>query len=807
MTSSQVNRLLSTLTIVLCTAAVSGCACFGVPRMPRIDPSGRQFFVEPSVTPTPQRQTVSPADPSQGDVAVTLSPRTTVAPVGSEVVLLAGVLGSDDYLRTNRRLEWSLSPGGVGHFVAVGKKDPLSFLLGDFSNPRKIDNTFAVGTTSRDYLRLDRGTVTLGDDVCVLRGQGWITLSSPVEGISSVVVYAPSVRGWSERTRTATVHWVDAQWRFPPPAISPAGSSHPLTTSVMRQSNGCPCEGWRVRYEIVDGPPAGFAPDGALAIEVMTDADGQAGVEIFQKEPGPGTNKIAIQVIRPASLGGSNGRALVVGNGSTLKTWTAPDLAIRKTGPEIAGLGTTVVYGIEVSNPGDMPVQEVLVTDELPASLSYLDSNPTAEVAGRQLQWRIGELGAGESRLVELSCRVEQRQDIVNSATATADGGSVVGALTADSSATTTVMSSTLEVRITGPVQATVGSNVTFRVQITNNSEVPATGLLIRDSFDPGLEHAAVSDPNEFEIKRELPDLLPGQSQQIDVTFRVAKAGRLCHTVEVTGADGMTATAEGCVTAVPPIATGTAIQKAQPLPVTQTTITVDKTGPASRNVGEIAEFTISVSNTGNQALTGVKVADRYDDQLTPEMATDDHQSEEGALVWTFETLAPGKTEQLQVHCRCTSPAARTCNRVSVTTREGAGAEGEACLQIAAVEDGLTITAAALREPVAAGKGLTYEILVSNRGSSLQNQVSVSATVPAEMTPAALGTTGPPAAPKFGIDGQVVQFEPLPEISPGQTVAYRIVVRTRQSGKFTFHAELITPARTEPLTAEVVTEVF
>jgi len=834
MSRSRTRKRLSTLAMVLCAVAVSGCASL---TMPRIDPTGQRFFADPPVATTPQYVSVPGRQLAWDDVAVTLSPRTTVAPIGSEVVLLAGVLGPDQYLRTNRRLEWSLAPGGVGHFVAVGRNGPLDWLLGDFNRPRKVDNTFAVGSTSRYYLRLDRGTPTLSDDVCVLRGQGWITLTSPVEGSSYVVVYAPEVHAWPGRTQMAMIHWVDAQWQFPPPAINPAGGRHVLTTSVTRHSNGCAREGWRVRYTIVDGPGAGFAPDGAATLEVPTDAAGQASVEIFQQSPASGTNKIAIDVIRPASLGGSNGRELLVGSGTTLTTWTAPELAIRKTGPAVAGVDAAVTYEIEVSNPGDLPTPNVVVTDVLPDALSYIDSDPPAEANGNQLQWRLGELGVGESRSLKLNCRVERQESITNTVEATADGGAAFGQLQATDSATTNVMLPAIDVSISGPSQATVGSDVTFGIVITNRSEVPATALKIRDRFDPGLRHAAVTDPNEYEIKRELEYLGPGESKQINVTFRVTDAGRLCHTVEVTGAEGVSASAEGCVTAVAAAPSGTAVDgpgsqqrpadepppaepppgephpagprpgEPRPLPLAQPSITVSKTGPDSRAVGETAPFTILLTNTGNQRLTGVRVVDSYDAGLTPSFASQGHVLENGALVWTLDTLPAGQSEKLTVHCRCQRLAARTCNRVSVTTQQGARADAEACLEIVAAQDGLTISASALRQPVAAGKQLTYEILVSNQGLVPQQRIVVVATVPQGLTPAALGTTGPPGSPKFTIDGQNVKFEPLAEIAPGQSVPYRVVVHTRQPGRFIFHAALTSQSRTEPLTAEATTEVF
>ena len=74
-------------------------------------------------------------------------------------------------------------------------------------------------------------------------------------------------------------------------------------------------------------------------IEVPTDSAGQASAEIFQKQPCHGTNKVGIQVIRPAEVAGACGRAFVVGSGTTMKTWTAADLAVRMIGPATANAG------------------------------------------------------------------------------------------------------------------------------------------------------------------------------------------------------------------------------------------------------------------------------------------------------------------------------------------------------------------------------------------------------------------------------------------------------------------------------------
>ncbi|HUT11645.1 MAG TPA: hypothetical protein VMY42_14185 [Thermoguttaceae bacterium] len=803
-----ISRTRSRLTVVaslLSAMTASGCIYL---RTPRIDPTGERIFVEPPIVLDPQYR-CEPGPRSPGDdTAVTLLPPATVAPLGSEVVLLAGVRGPDNCLRPNRRLEWSLDPGGVGHFVAVGKNRTVDLLYGDFNRPRKVDNSYAIGSTSREQVRLTRGTDTAEDDICVLPGQGWITLTSPVEGTSHVTVLAPGVYAWDCRLRAATIHWVDAQWCFPPPAINPAGTTHVLTSTVTRYTDQSPAAGWLVRYEIVGGPPAGFAPDGAQSVEVVTDDAGRAGVEIFQTTPGPGTNNICIQVIRPASLGGPHSRRLSVGGGSTLTTWTTADLAVRMTAQETAEVGATLSYKIEVSNPGDQPAENVVVTDELPESLEFLDSDPTAEITGRTLQWNLGQLGAGESRVIDLNCRAARQGSVTHCAEATGNGNALAdGPLSASDCATTTVTAPGLDVTITGPSQATVGDDVTFRILVTNQGQNTLTGLVIRDNFDPGLEHPQSADS----IEADLDDLAPGESQRLDdVTFRATRAGELCHTVEVTADDGSRGTARGCVTVVErgpgviiPEANG---QPVQPPPegAGLPAVSIKKSGPLQAAVGERADFTIDVTNSGTQTLTEVMVVDTYPASLDPQFGSDGFRFEGENLVYTIDSLLPGETKTLKVVCQCVKPATRTSNLVVVTTKEGAQAEARAFLDIVALQSGLTIDVVDLADPVRQGARLTYKIVVTNNGTATEQNVSVTATLPLGMVPDPLGTTGPGGRT---IAGQAVRFDPVAEILPGETREYRVVVQTFQPGQLTVRAELTSPKLIQPLSAEATTEVL
>ncbi|MGH7138608.1 MAG: hypothetical protein ACREHD_22915, partial [Pirellulales bacterium] len=347
--------------------------------MPMIDPTGERFFILGPVRRSPEPAPQRCHDP----VRVELTPAKIIAPVGCEVVLLAGVCGSDGYLLARQPVEWMLAAGGVGEFITVGRRAPLDWLVGFSPGPRKVSNTYALGTTSSSYLCLTRGTPTPSDDMPVDRGQAWVAVTSPVEGVSYVTAYAPEVKGWDSHTQTSTIHWVDAEFAYPPPAINPGGSRHTFTTIVTRHSSHAPVEGWRVRYEITGGPPAGFAPDDAGLIEVATNELGQASAEIYQLETKPGTNTVSIEVIRPAD---ATGERFSVGQGATQKTWTSPDISLRLSGPGQGLIGDTLNYRIDVQNPGDFTAKGVTVSDTLPAGTSLISSAPQPGSGGGTLQ-------------------------------------------------------------------------------------------------------------------------------------------------------------------------------------------------------------------------------------------------------------------------------------------------------------------------------------------------------------------------------------------------------------------------------------
>lgn len=801
--------------------------------LPKIDQSGQRLFEK---CPPKYKQEPGPHHAKHRPSSVVVSPRRVIAPVGSEVVVLAGVCGRDGYLRADENVQWALAPGGVGHFLAVGRRESIHFLNIFTDAPEKIDNTFAIGATSGRYVMLNRGTPTTDDDVAVQRGQAWITVSSPVEGTSWVTAFAPSVYGWDTRQQTAAIHWVDAQWTFPPPAANPLGSRQVFTTTVSRYSDRTPVEGYRVRYEILSGPDAAFAPDGARFVEALTNSLGQASVEIFQAAPAGGVNQIGIQVIQPPNSS-TGAQRLILGTGSTTMTWTSRDVALSMTGPAQASIGALATYRVDVSNPSDVAVRDVVVTDQLPEGMTHVSSNPLATIQGSRLEFRLGDLGPRQSRSIELNVRVDQ-PGTFNHCVALATGEG----LNAQDCVTTTVMSPTLDVRMTAPEQVGVGGQVTFQVSLTNRSEAALAGLRIVSRFDAGLQHDGGPSPLERTIDAPL---APGQTTSLAITMTARQAGQLCNSVEVVSPAGTLGTARSCVNAV-----------AAPAGAGQPSISVEKTGPATSTVGEVAEFNIDIANNGSVAVNELRVRDNYDVALDPVRATDGYSFVGEDLVWLIDTLPPGRRVRLQIQCRCQQAIGRACNRVTVTTREGAQANNEACLEIRAAAGGgappvvppptspsptpgqptpaepqpfpsqpqptpaqpqpapaqtemqagagnLSVSITDRRDPVFSGREATYEVRVSNRAATSDRNVRLTVVAPDGMTPLPGGTVGPEGST---IVGSRIEFAPIGEIPPNETRTYQVRLRADRQGTVRVQAQVTSQGHPTPVTAEETTTI-
>ncbi|GIW81534.1 MAG: hypothetical protein KatS3mg105_3341 [Gemmatales bacterium] len=699
-------------------------------------------------------------------VRLEVRPIESTNPVQTQHVVIATIYDKTGKPRRRRRVEWMLE--GVGNIVEV---DESGYFAG---RGYKVDNHYAVSYTDYKEHIVTRGNDNPNDDFVIRPGQTWCVISSAVEGDSYLTVYAPEIHNWEKHKVFVKKHWVDAEWSLPPPAVNRVGTEHVFVTRIFRHTDRQPLANYKVRYKILDGPPAVFLPNRTQEAVVISDLDGNASVVLAQVERRPGINRIGIEIIRPPDPRSATGSGIVIGTGETTKEWQAPTVGITKTGPASVSVGQEVPYNIVVDNNGQVEVQAVTVRDNIPEGLQYLRSEPPATVEGRVLTWTMGALPPGQAHTIQVIFRAERPGQVQNCATATTDEG-----FTAESCATTVITAPQLTVNKTGPATGIVGMPITYQITVSNPGNGPATNVVLNDSFDPGLEHESRANPVEL----RLGTLNPGETRTVPLVLTPRREGRFVNRV--------TATADGGLTA----------QDDHPVVVQRAQLSIDKTGPGARYVGRPAVWDIRVSNPGAVPLNNVVVRDQLPPELQFESATQGGQLVGGEVVWNLGTLQPNEQRQLQVTTRCRQMSPRALNVAVASADPGLEVQAEAAIEILGLP-AYRLEVLDVDDAVEVGGKTTYRIDVNNQGSLPGSQVQVIAIVPPQMR--IVRTNGPTQA---RVDGQRVIFEPVESLAPQQTLSYTIDVEALQPGDVRFRVELRSATLQQPVIEEESTTIY
>lgn len=349
----------------------------------------------------PNGAVLFPKSLSAAGPLVVLEPRSLIAQVGSEVVMVASFVGPDnERLRVGEALEWNLD--GAGRFLTSNPKNGCLYC--DALTTKKISDQSMTTTTSSRLWRIHRGTSTPTDDISILRGQSWATVQSFQEGTSTISVLASDIDNWSNRTAGGQIHWIDAAFYYPKSGISPIAEPQTLITSVFRKSSGKPRPGWIVRYEIISGPAAGFGPNFDQAVEIMTDDRGEAKTILTDRDGSDGPSKIKVQIIRPAA--GSLER-VVVDEKTVTHNWSgnAP-FNLRFSGASSVKSGERASFQMDVKNLTDTALDAV-VRVNIPAGTSFAASQPAAAVVQNNVaSWVLEQVPTGATQAIRFDLNI-----------------------------------------------------------------------------------------------------------------------------------------------------------------------------------------------------------------------------------------------------------------------------------------------------------------------------------------------------------------------------------------------------------------
>ena len=378
------------------------------------------------------------------------------------------------------------------------------------------------------------------------------------------------------------------------------------------------------------------------------------------------------------------------------------DIAIVKTAdPTVVTRGDTATFTIAVTNTGEVDLSAVAVSDQSAPGCARV----------------IGDLAAGATSTY--TCTLENLQEtLTNVATVTGQNSGVV--TTASDDATVSVAELTIRKDTSTPIVSRNGT-AAFTVVVTNGGDTELTGVTVGDPAAPG-------------CSATIGTLAAGESRELECVVTSVTAG-FTNTATVTGTppDGDPITAEASAAVL--VADIALVKEA-----------VSSVTP----IGGDAEFRLTVTNTGEVALSPVQVVDPQ----APGCAR------------TFSELAAGASETwtctqtgLDASLTNTATATGTSDTVTVTDTDDATVSvtgitltkvtstpivdrgGEALFTLVVTNNGdVPLTGVTLDDPLAAdcstdigtlpaGESRTIECSVTGVDAGFTNTATVTGTPP------------------------------------------------------------------------------
>jgi uncharacterized repeat protein (TIGR01451 family) len=404
-------------------------------------------------------------------------------------------------------------------------------------------------------------------------------------------------------------------------SVDPVVAGNPLTYTLTVTNNGpAPATG----VTVTDMLPAGITFQSATPSQgTATETAGVVTAPLGNLASGAtATVSIVVAVGSSTTTALSNSATvtgneldLVPGNNSATEPTTLNteiDLQITKADsvdPAVAGQALT--YTLIVLNNGPSDATGVIVTDSLPAGITFGSVTPsqgTAAEAAGVVTATVGTLASGATATVTIVVNVPASAagTLSNTAQVTANETETNAANNSDTE--TTALISQVDVAITktdtvDPV--TAGENLTYTLVVTNNGPSNATNVVVTDtlptqfSFATGAATQGTVTQAAGVATATIGSLTPGQSETITITGSVASSTltALSNVASVTSTQ--TDTVPGNNTVTEPTAV-----------VGVTDLRISKTESIDPVLaGDSLTYSITVNNDGPSDATLVSVVD------------------------------------------------------------------------------------------------------------------------------------------------------------------------------------------------------
>ena len=418
------------------------------------------------------------------------------------------------------------------------------------------------------------------------------------------------------------------------------------------------------------------------------------------------------------------------------------DLSIVKTGPATVAAGGQLTYTLTARNDGPSAATGVVVTDQLPAGMTYVGSAASqggCSVSGGDVTCALGGLANGATATVTVTAQAAfalAGQTVPNTAAIAGDQSD--GDPGDDVSTHDVDVGPAADLVFTkdAPAHVPAGGRLLYSLQVTNDGPQTATAVELTDTLPDGVTFvSAVPTQGSCSavgqsVTCAVGDLPPGAGAQVLLTTAIAPrlAGTSVRNEAAAASDtpdaGPSSNGDDATTAVDAVA------------AVLGDLSVTKTADAEARalLGQPVAFTIRVVNESDRTAHGVVAVDQPSAAVTVESVRPERGSCTG-LTCRIGDMAPGEVVLIAV-VMTPQQTGTLSNSVVVHSDDGDSASGDntdgADIQVDAVPATLRLRKTADKRSVPAGKSTWFTITATNTATTAASVVRV-CDVPAANT--------------------------------------------------------------------------
>jgi len=445
---------------------------------------------------------------------------------------------------------------------------------------------------------------------------------------------------------------------------------------------------------------------------------------------------------------------------------TTPLVSLTASGPATVNQNETFEGTLTLC--ANQSVARVVVRHRVPEGVSVVKTDPAAGEEDGLLVWRYPWLEAGEEHTLTIWLKAGKEGSYVPCASVEALPRACY---------TVTVTHAEISITKQGPREALLNEMIEYTIVVKNTGNGTAKDVVVYDTLPEGFKHDSGSGTLTFQVG----DLAPDESKTITINVEAAARGAFVNKASAEASNAASVADEA------------------PTVVMYKEFKVYKRGDAEQFLSKNATYEIIVTNLGDVAISDMQVVDIAAPETQVVSAEDADTVTDAKAVWTIPTLEPGASKVFTVRITSRIPGTHT-NRVKAiaddvlrkaqapTLWKGMPA---VLLEVVDTED-----------PVMVGDETTYEIKVTNQGTSSDRNIQIIARFPNNLEP--LSATGASAG---AVEGATVTFEPYDELKPKESVSYKIRAKGAIEGDARVKVFLTSDLLKKPLPEEESTHVY